>query len=132
MQPNSQSRRALVVEDSTAMRELLVHSLRRVPALEVDQAADGVAALKLLRATPPPHYDLVLLDLNMPVMDGMKLLGLMRGDAAYANTTVCVVTTEESAEAEAQARTLGARHFLRKPVNRRSIEVVLDAVFGPR
>ncbi|MFH0900120.1 MAG: response regulator, partial [Pseudomonadota bacterium] len=67
---------------------------------------------------------------NMPVMDGMKLMGKLHDDPAFAKTEVCVITTDESQETEKQARNLGARYFLRKPVNRRSIEQVLTSVFG--
>lgn len=121
------SPRILIVEDSPAMRQLLKLALQHVPGVTIDQAADGVAALKALKAKP---YDLVLLDLNMPIMDGMKVLARVRDDAALAKTTVVVLTTEESAETEAKARALGARQFLRKPVNRRTIEKLIAEVFG--
>lgn len=123
-------RRVLIVEDSPAMRQLLALAVQRLPGVVIDQAGDGVAALRALKAAETQPYDLVLLDLNMPVMDGMKLLGKMRDDGTLARTCVCVVTTEESEEAERQARELGARFFLRKPVNRRRIESVLAEVFG--
>ncbi|MBI5478010.1 MAG: response regulator [Deltaproteobacteria bacterium] len=126
----SPPRRILIVDDSTAMRLLLAHAVGRLPDVVVDQAENGLAALQALKATPASPYDLVLLDINMPVLDGMKLLGMMQADPAFAATTLCVVTTEESPEAEAQARALGARYFLRKPVSRRSVELVLAEVFG--
>ena len=122
------ARRVLIVEDSPAMRQLLSLALKRVPGITIDQAGDGVAALKALRAGPP--YDLVLLDLNMPVMDGMKVLARLRDDKQLDKTTVVVVTTEEGAEAEDKARALGAKHFVKKPVNRRTIEKILAEVFG--
>ena len=120
-------RRVLIVEDSPAMRQLLSLAMLRFGVL-IDQADDGIAALKALKASGP--YDLVLLDLNMPVLDGMKVLKRMRDDPAYGSTSVCVVTTEESVETEEQARALGAQHYLRKPVNRKAIEKVLADVFG--
>jgi two-component system chemotaxis response regulator CheY len=123
-------RRVLIVEDSPAMRHLLALAVKRVPGIEIEQAADGVAALKAMKSAQAEPYELVLLDLNMPVMDGMKLLGKVREDPAFARTTVCVVTTEESEEAERQARALGARHFIRKPVKRKTVEKILAEVFG--
>jgi two-component system chemotaxis response regulator CheY len=123
-------RRVLIVEDSPAMRQLLALALKRAAGVSIDQAEDGVAALKALKVAASEPYDLVFLDLNMPVMDGMKLLARIRDDAAYANTTIAVVTTEERAETEAQARELGARYFIRKPVNRKIIEKILSDVFG--
>jgi two-component system, chemotaxis family, chemotaxis protein CheY len=123
-------RRVLIVEDSPAMRQLLALALKRAAGVSIDQAEDGVAALKALKVAQSEPYDLVFLDLNMPVMDGMKLLARIRDDAAYANTTIAVVTTEERLETEAQARELGARYFIRKPVNRKIIEKILSDVFG--
>ena len=123
-------KRVLIVEDSPAMRQLLALALKRAAGVSIDQAEDGVAALKALKVAQSEPYDLVFLDLNMPVMDGMKLLARIRDDEAYANTTIAVVTTEERIETEAQARELGARYFIRKPVNRKIIEKILSEVFG--
>ena len=111
------------------MRHLLSLAVQRLPGVVIDEAADGMTALKALRAAASP-YDLVFLDLNMPVMDGLKLLGLLRGEPAGATTAVAVVTTVESAETEKQARALGARYFVRKPVSRRAIGRILAEVFG--
>jgi two-component system chemotaxis response regulator CheY len=124
-------RRVLIVEDSPAMRQLLSLAVQRLPGVSIDEAGDGVAALKALKVASHNPYDLVFLDLNMPVMDGMKLLGKMREDPGAAATTVAVVTTSENADTERQARTLGAKYFLRKPVNRRAVEKILADVFGP-
>jgi two-component system chemotaxis response regulator CheY len=121
-------KRVLIVEDSAAMRQLLALAVGRLPEVAIDEAADGVAALKLLRGGAT--YDLVFLDLHMPVMDGLKLLGALRGEPAAAGTVVAVVTTSENAETERQARALGARYFMRKPVSRRAVDRVLAEVFG--
>lgn len=124
-------RRVLIVEDSPAMRQLLTLAIQRLPGASIDHAEDGVAALKALKAATTDPYQIVFLDLNMPVLDGMKLLGKMRDDGVLARTTVVVVTTEENPETEKQARGLGASYFVRKPVNRRSIEGILAEVFKP-
>src|SRR5688572_31615000 len=112
------------------MRQLLAIACRRLADVVVDQAGDGLAALKAMAEAAGDPYDLILLDLNMPVMDGMKVLGKLHEDGLLGRTNVCVVTTEESDETEKQARALGARFFVRKPVNRRTIEKVLEEVFG--
>jgi len=121
--------RILIVEDSPAMRQLLALAVKRVPGVVIQQAEDGVEALKMLK-DGQARYDLVLLDLNMPIMDGMKLLSLIQRDPDVNPRAVCVVTTEQSQDTEDQARALGATHFLRKPVNRRQIEDVLAEVLG--
>ncbi len=123
-------RRVLIVEDSPAMRHLLSLAVQRLPDVSIDEVGDGVAALKALRAAVDAPYDLVFLDLNMPLMDGLKLLGMLQGDPRSARTTVAVVTTTENAETEKQARSLGARYFVRKPVSRRAVDKILSEVFG--
>lgn len=124
-------RRVLIVEDSSVMRELLSITVKRFPDVHVDQASDGVAALKQIRVEDEP-YDLIFLDLNMPIMGGMKLLGYMKDEELAINTAIAVVTTEESQQVEEQARALGALYFLRKPVTRRMVEEVLTEVFEAR
>jgi two-component system chemotaxis response regulator CheY len=119
----------LIVEDSPAMRQLLTFALKRIPGVTIDQVGDGVAALKLVRGERAKKYDLILLDLNMPVMDGMKVLARLRDDGITKSTAVVVVTTEEHADTEEKALAFGARHFVRKPVNRKTIEKILDEVF---
>jgi two-component system chemotaxis response regulator CheY len=123
-------RRVLIVEDSPAMRHLLSLAVQRLQGVSIDEAGDGVAALKALRAAASAPYDLVFLDLNMPLMDGMKLLGMLQSDPMAARTTVAVVTTTENAETEKQARSLGAKYFVRKPVSRRAVDKILSEVFG--
>jgi two-component system chemotaxis response regulator CheY len=115
----------LIVEDSTAMRQLLSLAVRKRGA-EVAEAADGLAALKLLHEGT---FDLVFVDLNMPILDGMKLIRRVREDAAQAATKICVVTTESAPATEEHARALGADFFLRKPVSRRDVERVLAEAF---
>jgi len=126
------AKRVLIVEDSPVMRELLRLTLSKMPGeVAIDQAGDGVAALQAVRAAPRP-YDLILLDLNMPVMDGMRFLATLDGEAGATGTVVAVVTTEESLETESEARALGARYFLRKPVTRRQVEsMIREALYQP-
>jgi two-component system, chemotaxis family, chemotaxis protein CheY len=126
----SGKRRVLIVEDSPAMRHLLSLAVQRLPGVLIDEVGDGMAALKALKAANAAPYHLVFLDLNMPVMDGMKLLGMMRGEPSASSTTVAVVTTIDNPETERQARGLGARYFIRKPVSRRAVDKILAEVFG--
>lgn len=124
----SVGKRVLVVEDSPVMRELFRLTFAVHGAVTLDHAEDGMAALVAIRSADAP-YDLILLDLNMPVMDGMKLLERLEGEPAAAGTVLAVVTTEASDETEARARALGARYFLRKPVTRRQVDQVIREVF---
>ena len=107
------------------MRQLLVMAVRRRGA-DVSEAPDGLAALKLLASE---RFDMLFVDLNMPILDGMKLIKRVREDPNFAKTRICVVTTESAHATEEQARSLGADFFLRKPVARRDVERVLAEAF---
>jgi two-component system, chemotaxis family, chemotaxis protein CheY len=127
---SSRTIRILIVEDSPAMRQLLGLAVRRWPGVETQEAADGLEALKLLAAT---SFDLLFIDLNMPVLDGMKLIKRVRESETSlgaARVRIAVITTESAQTTEDQARALGADFFLRKPVSRREIERVLSEAFG--
>lgn len=117
--------RVMIVEDSTAMRQLLALAVRRRGA-QVEEAPDGLAALKLLAQE---RFDLLFIDINMPVLDGMKLIKRVREDDALRDVRICVVTTESAQATEEQARALGADFFLRKPLSRRDVERVLAEAF---
>jgi two-component system chemotaxis response regulator CheY len=126
----SRTLKILIVEDSPAMRQLLVLAVRKRGGVEVQEAADGLAALKLLAAA---QFDMLFVDLNMPILDGMKLIKRVRESETALETprvVICVVTTESAQATEDQARALGADYFLRKPVARRDVERILTEAFG--
>lgn len=103
----------LVVEDSPMMRQLIVFALARVKGIHITEAEDGVDALRKLAAT---KYDLILTDINMPVMDGLKLVKRIRADANHAQTPIIVITTEGSTEDRQRAMALGANAYITKPI----------------
>lgn len=103
----------LVVEDSPTMRQLILFSLKRLPGLEIVEAVDGVDALRKL---PEHSFDLVLTDINMPVMDGLKLLAMMKGNATYKEIPVVIITTEGREEDRKQGMALGAHDYIPKPI----------------
>jgi len=108
-----QTARVLVVDDSPTMRQLIVFALRRLNGLQADEAGDGVAALKMLSSQ---SYDLMVTDINMPIMDGLKLINLLRKDAQYSSLPIIVITTEGAAIDRKRATTLGANEYLTKPI----------------
>ena len=83
--------RILIVDDSPTMRQLLAFAVKRLAGVEVQEAADGLDGYKKLASG---KFDLVLLDINMPVMDGLKLVSIMRGNPDYKNIPIVMVTTE--------------------------------------
>ncbi|SEA47595.1 two-component system, chemotaxis family, response regulator CheY [Desulfuromusa kysingii] len=115
-------RKVLVVDDSPTMRQFIVLALKRLPDLSVDEADNGVAALKQLSSK---KYDLLLTDVNMPIMDGLKLVSLIRNDVVNADLPVVVITTEGSEMTRERALQSGASEFVTKPLQTaRLIEVV--------
>jgi two-component system chemotaxis response regulator CheY len=103
----------LVVEDSAIMRQLLVMSLRRMPGVTVLEASDGLEALKLIANE---NLSLVFSDVNMPGLDGLKLVRMLRADHRTRNIPIVMVTTEGSAEDRDRAMALGATEYITKPV----------------
>jgi two-component system chemotaxis response regulator CheY len=106
-------RQILIVEDSPAMRQLLVFALRRLKNVEISEAQDGMDGLRKISSD---HYDLALIDINMPVMDGLKLISLIRNDDNLKEIPICVITTEGAKEDRERAMSLGANEYLTKPI----------------
>ena len=103
----------LIVEDSPMMRQLLVFALSRVKNLNVFEADDGVDALKKLAAG---KFDIILVDINMPIMDGLKLVKRIRSDAVHKEVPIMIVTTEGAEEDRQRALQLGANAYITKPI----------------
>jgi two-component system chemotaxis response regulator CheY len=103
----------LVVEDSPMMRQLLVFALARIKKLTVTEADDGVDGLRKLAAG---KFDLIITDINMPIMDGLKLVKRIRTDTVHKDVPIIVITTEGSAEDRQRAMALGANAYITKPI----------------
>lgn len=103
----------LVVEDSPTMRQLISFALRRIPNTNAVEATDGVDALKKLSTE---KFDVILCDINMPVMDGLKLVSIVRENPVYKEIPIIMITTEGAEEDRKKAMTIGANAYLRKPI----------------
>jgi two-component system chemotaxis response regulator CheY len=114
--------RVLVVEDSTTMLQLITFTLKRLKNLEIVEAKDGVDGLKKIS---DGKFDLILTDINMPVMDGIKLVSLIRKDPTNKDVPIVIITTEGGKEDRDRALALGANAYITKPVE--SIQI-LEAV----
>ncbi len=106
---------ALVVEDSPTMRQLLVFALKRIKNMRTLEACDGVDALKKLAAAENKP-DIILTDINMPIMDGLKLVQRVRADESLRDVPIVIITTEGGAEDKARALALGANAYIAKPI----------------
>jgi two-component system chemotaxis response regulator CheY len=126
-----QKRCVLIVDDSPTMRNLLVFALRRVQGLVFLEAQNGVEALELLGQHP---IDIILLDLNMPVMSGFTFLEHFMLLEQKKTIPVVVITTEGSDEDFARAQVLGAKAYVTKPVQAARLAAVIKEVletWGP-
>jgi two-component system chemotaxis response regulator CheY len=117
--------RCLLVEDSPTMRQLIIFALKRIPNLELVEASDGVDALKKL---PGQKFDIMLTDINMPIMDGLKLISLMKNNPNYKDIPVVVITTEGGKEDRERGLALGARAYITKPVQTTSLLKVVKEI----
>ncbi|OYX32697.1 MAG: hypothetical protein B7Y99_08150 [Caulobacterales bacterium 32-69-10] len=105
--------RILFVDDDPIMREFAIVHLSTDTA-QVTVGADGVEAIKAVAAA---EFDVILLDLEMPNMDGFEVLSRLRADARTRRTPVVVVTGREDVAAVDRAFQAGATSFLVKPIN---------------
>ena len=106
----------LVIEDERALCETIVRSLRRL-AYSVDFCYDGEKALELLSVE---HYDLVLLDLNLPLKDGMTVLRTLR--QANRETPVIILSARNEVEDKVKGLDEGANDYLAKPFHLAELE----------
>jgi len=95
------------------MRQLISFALKRLRGIRIIEASDGVDGLKKLSTE---KFDLIFTDINMPIMDGLKLVSLVRNDANYKSTPIVVITTEGAQEDRERALALGANDYITKPI----------------
>ncbi len=91
----------------------MTFALKRLHGVEIAEAVDGVDGYRKLTSG---KFDLVLADINMPVMDGLKLVSIVRENPALKNTPIVMVTTEGGKEDREKAISLGANAYLTKPI----------------
>ncbi len=103
----------LVVDDSSSMREMVTYTLRSA-GHSVVSAPDGAEALKIAE-DDSQHFDLVITDINMPVMDGLTLIKELRGLQSYTYRPILVLSTESSAETKSAGKSAGATGWIVKP-----------------
>ena len=104
--------RALVVDDSGTIRMILRHALKRL-GFDVLEASSGLEALHRLREMEMP--DLVMVDWNMPEMDGLEFVRAVRSDRAYDGLPLVMVTTNNEREQVSAALEAGASEYIIKP-----------------
>jgi len=119
----------LIVEDSPTMRQLISFALKRIRGVRIVEASDGVDGLKKISAE---KFQMIFTDINMPVMDGLKLISLVREDANHKGIPIVVITTEGAQEDRQRALALGANDYITKPIQpNRILEVARQLLQVP-
>ena len=116
----------LVIDDSKLVHQMyrLIFSRGTLAGSTVHYAATGREGYALLAAHP--DLTLVLLDLNMPEMNGLEFLERRRADKLHPNVPVVLVTTEGTPDDEARGRAAGAWDYLRKPFQPADVERLVE------
>ncbi len=121
----------LIVDDSRSMRSVIrkVVEMSGAAVEEYFEAENGAMALKIL---DQQRIDLILSDINMPVMDGLELLARLVEDEAYASIPLIIVSTEGSQERKEEAAKLGAAGYLQKPFQPEAVRGLLERCLKER
>lgn len=121
----------MLVEDNPSDRELTRLALTRAKLVNrVLMAEDGEEALELLADPDVPRPDLILLDLNMPGMDGRELLKRLKESPEYCTIPVVVLTTSESADDVDDAYRHFCSGYITKPIGLDSMHRIVQAIDG--
>jgi two-component system, chemotaxis family, chemotaxis protein CheY len=116
-----QPRKVLVVDDSKLMHKMYEVMLRQYPLV---YASDGRQALDRLREHP--DIDLVLLDINMPNMNGLEFLAELGSDSSRSGLSVIIISTEGREEDTARGLEAGASAYIKKPFHSEEILEVIN------
>ncbi len=115
--------KVLAVDDDFINLKLLKAMLLKTGFVkEVVEAKNGVEAIEKLKEHP--DIDIVLLDIIMPVMDGIETLRLMRSNESFKNTPVLVLSTDETKRSE--ALNAGANDFINKPIREQTLKEKIE------
>ena len=117
--------KVLIVEDEPDIAGLMKHALERGGELEVEMVSTGAAALKSVMEEPP---GLILLDLNLPFIDGLEVCRLLRGRASSATIPIIMVTARTGETDRVNGLDLGADDYVTKPFSLRELVARVRAV----
>jgi class 3 adenylate cyclase len=106
--------RVLVVDDSRTLRKVLVRELRQIGPMQIEEASDGLEALEILRART---FDLVLLDMEMPELDGLGVLTALKESGQLSGLPVIVISSAEEIDKTVKCIEMGAEDYLPKTFN---------------
>ena len=118
--------RVLIVDDSSLVRLYYSHALEKA-GFDVEQAINGIEAMEKVLAH---DFDLAIVDVNMPAMDGLSFVRKLRRTADIASVPVLIVSTEAGEQDAADARAAGANFYLVKPVAEADLLNIVQVLTG--
>jgi two-component system chemotaxis response regulator CheY len=119
----------LVVDDYSTMVRIIRNLLRQLGFVDVDDAADGTAALEKMSTK---RYGLVISDWNMEPMTGYDLLRQVRANPKLESTPFIMVTAESKTENVIAAKKAGVNNYIVKPFNAQTLKAKIESVFAER
>ncbi|MBI2570674.1 MAG: response regulator [Candidatus Schekmanbacteria bacterium] len=117
----------LLVDDSSATRSIIASALQDLGDLRIVEASSGFEALRVL---PTEAFDLVLTDINMPDINGLEVVAFMSRNERYRHIPIVIVSSESAARDRDRALELGARQYVTKPFDPRTLRAVLCPLLG--
>jgi two-component system chemotaxis response regulator CheY len=117
--------RVLIIDDSSATRAYIRAALESEAEMEVTEATSGFDALRIL---PRSRFDLLLVDINMPNINGLELISFIRRSETHRDTPLLIISTEASERDRSRAMTLGANGYLAKPFTAEALEAAIKSV----
>ena len=121
--------RFLVVDDFSTMRRIVKNFLNDLGYHNVEEADDGTTALPLLRSG---NVDFLITDWNMPEMQGLELLKIVRADPALAKLPVLLLTAEAKREQIVEAAQAGVNGYVVKPFTAQTLKDKIDKILAAR
>ena len=109
----------LIADDSSTVRKFVTFSLAS-QSLEVVTAVDGMDALE--KISQIPQVDLIIVDLNMPNMDGFEFIENVRGSELHRDVPIIILSSERGEESKRRGRAVGANAYIEKPFDAKNIE----------
>ncbi|PKH00116.1 response regulator [Paraglaciecola sp. MB-3u-78] len=116
----------LIVDDSASMRNMVATTLKSA-GHQVTDAPDGQAGLNKAKSS---KFDVIVTDLNMPIMNGIDLVRNLRALANYKYTPILLLTTESSMDKKSEGKAAGATGWLVKPFNPDKLLATVARVIG--
>lgn len=118
-------KKILTVDDAATMRKMVSFTLRGA-GHETIEAPDGSVALRLLQSQP---VDLVITDVNMPVMDGIELTRQLRALPSFGRIPILLLTTESDPAKKAAGKAAGATGWIVKPFSQEQLLAIIAKLF---